>query len=88
MSTPTSRIASIDGRIDLDPPGSLPAERTWMRPCERSLTSPAAIWLRPALWTQTKSTSGCSFSIAPLRLGERLQPLAREPVHEQRDVGR
>ena len=36
-----------------------------MRPSERSLTSPAAIWLRPALWTQTNSTSGCSFAISP-----------------------
>ena len=34
-----------------------------MRPAERSLTSPAAIWLRPALCTQTNSTSGCSFAI-------------------------
>ena len=36
-----------------------------MRPSERSLTRPAAIWLRPALWTQTNSTSGCSFTIVP-----------------------
>ena len=36
-----------------------------MRPSERSLTRPAAIWLRPALWTQTNSTSGCSFAIMP-----------------------
>ena len=46
-------------------PGALPAERTWIRPSERSLTRPAAIWLRPALWTQTNRTSGCSFVITP-----------------------
>ena len=55
-----------------------------MRPSERSFTSPAAIWLRPALWTQTNSTSGCSFAIVPFGLGERLQPLAREAVREHR----
>ena len=36
-----------------------------MRPSERSFTSPAAIWLRPALWTQTNSTSGISLVTSP-----------------------
>ena len=53
-----------------------------MRPSERSFTSPAAIWLRPALCTQTNSTSGWSLPSDPLGLGERLQPLAREAVRE------
>ena len=34
--------------------------RTWTRPSASLFSSPAAIWLRPALWTQTNSTSGTS----------------------------
>ena len=40
---------------------------------------PAAIWLRPAFWTQTKSTSGCSFVIVPSACPSAL-PLPREAV--------
>ena len=36
-------------------------------PCERSLTRPAAIWLRPALWTHTNSTSGSAHHAPPYR---------------------
>ena len=64
MSTPSSAITSTTAGL-ISSPGALPAERTWTRPSERSVTSPAAIWLRPALWTQTNSTSGCSFTILP-----------------------
>src|SRR5262249_55669627 len=45
-------------------PGAEPAERTLIRPCERSFNRPAAIWLRPELWTQTNSTSGCVLRIS------------------------
>ena len=34
-------------------PGALPAERTSMSPPERTRVYAAAIWERPALWTQT-----------------------------------
>ena len=64
MSTPSSLIASITAGL-ISSAGAEPAERTWIRPSERSLTSPAAIWLRPALWTQTNSTSGWSFASTP-----------------------
>ena len=62
--------------------GSLPAERTWISPSERSLTRPAAIWLRPELWTQTNRTSGISLVIAALRLREGDEALAGEAVCE------
>ena len=64
MSTPTSAIASMTAGL-ISSPGSLPADRTWILPSERSLTSPAAIWLRPALCTQTNRTSGTSSVIRP-----------------------
>ena len=70
------------GRVDLARPARCRPSGRGSRPAERSLTSPAAIWLRPALCTQTNSTSGCSFAISALGLRERLQPLAREAVRE------
>src|ERR1700690_3889702 len=57
MSIPSSVMASTTAGL-ISSAGVLPAERTWIRPRDRSLTRPAAIWLRPALWTQTNSTSG------------------------------
>src|SRR5207237_154911 len=36
--------------------GSVPAESTSTRSPARCLRKPAAIWLRPALWTHTKRT--------------------------------
>src|SRR4029077_1304266 len=60
MSIPISRIASTTTGWS-SCAGVLPAERTCTLPLARSLRSPAAIWLRPALCTQTKSTSGTSF---------------------------
>ena len=64
MSTPSSVMASTTAGL-ICSPGSLPADRTWIRPSERSLTRPAAIWLRPELCTHTNSTSGCSLTIMP-----------------------
>ena len=64
MSTPISCIASSAAGL-ISSAGVEPAERTWMRPFERSLTRPAAIWLRPALCVQTNNTSGCSLTISP-----------------------
>ena len=57
MSIPTSAIALDDVRIDLLG-RALPAERTCTRPSASWSSSAAAIWLRPALCTQTNSTSG------------------------------
>ena len=37
---------------------ALPAERTSMASPARWVRNPAAIWERPALWTQTNSTLG------------------------------
>ena len=52
------------GRVDLL--AGRAARRADVDPAvERSFTSPAAIWLRPALCTQTNSTSGCSFTSIP-----------------------
>src|SRR5665811_592875 len=38
--------------------GCEPAERTWTLPADRCLANAAAIWERPALWTQTNRISG------------------------------
>ena len=57
MSIPTSSIARTTAGLSLSA-GSLPAEITRTRPAARRSSSAAAIWLRPALWTQTKRTSG------------------------------
>src|SRR5947207_3169165 len=64
MSTPISSIASTAAGL-ISSAGVEPAERTWIRPPDRSSTRPAAIWLRPALWVQTNRTSGCSFTSLP-----------------------
>ena len=45
--------------------GADPAERTCTRPAERCAASAAAIWERPALWTQTKSSSGTVRAMRP-----------------------
>src|SRR5215212_9935038 len=44
--------------------GADPAERTWTRPLAWWSRRAAAIWLRPALWTQTNRTSGVSAAAA------------------------
>ena len=38
--------------------GAEPAERTSIRPSPRVVRNAAAIWERPALWTQTNRTEG------------------------------
>ena len=54
---PSSAIAATTRGLTASA-GSLPAERTVTLPPARWSSSAAAIWLRPALCTQTKSTSG------------------------------
>ena len=69
--------------------GALPAERMCTRSSARRFSSAAAIWLRPAFWTHTNSTSGTVFAIRPLGLPERARAArgcsdrrAREEVGE------
>ena len=57
MSMPTSRIASTTAGLTVSA-GADPAERTSTRSPARWDSHAAAIWDRPALWTQTKSTEG------------------------------
>src|SRR5690606_10650074 len=54
---PTSAIAAtaVGFRV---PAGALPAERTSIASPARWVRNPAAIWERPALWTQTNNTVG------------------------------
>src|SRR5688572_21371115 len=59
MSISSSAIAATTAGLTSSA-GALPADRTRTRPSARRSSSAAAIWLRPALWTQTKSTSGRS----------------------------
>src|SRR5512132_4398623 len=72
-STPTSAMAATTAGLRASA-GSDPAERTWTLPLAWWSSRAAAIWLRPALWTQTNRTSGGSFTAAPrcrrLRPGE------------------
>src|SRR5688572_27659154 len=61
MSMPSSAIAATTAGLTSSA-GALPADRTRTRPSARRSSKAAAIWLRPALWTQTKSTSGSSLT--------------------------
>src|SRR5699024_4715323 len=57
ISMPTSAMASTAAGL-IESAGADPAERTAMRSPASSLSHPAAIWDRPALWTQTNKTLG------------------------------
>jgi hypothetical protein len=57
MSTPTSSMAATAVGL-IWSAGIEPAERTSTAPPESSRRKPAAIWERPALWTQTKRALG------------------------------
>src|SRR5665647_1068022 len=59
MSIPSSSMASTATRL-ISPAGIEPAERTSTAPPDIADRSPAAIWERPALWTQTNRTLGGS----------------------------
>ena len=84
MSTPSSAIALTTAGLTSSP-GSLPAERTWTRPSDRNVTSAAAIWLRPALWTQMNEHLGLALHDLPLDLGKGPEPFSREAVCKDRD---
>ena len=64
MSIPISASASTAAGL-ISSPGALPAERTCTRPLAAWSSSAAAIWLRPALWVHTNSTSGTSLPSLP-----------------------
>ena len=66
MSMPTSAIACTAAGL-IDSAGAEPAERTSTVPWDRWVRNPAAIWERPALWTQTNSTLGLDIGISPSR---------------------
>src|SRR5579875_2153363 len=57
MSIPTSAMAWTTVGWTASA-GSVPPERASTRPAARRRRKAAAIWLRPALWTQTNSTVG------------------------------
>ena len=57
MSMPSSDIASTATGL-IWSAGSEPAERTSIRSPASAVRYPAAIWERPALWTQTNKTLG------------------------------
>ncbi len=59
MSMPTSAMAATAAGLTAAP-GWEPAERTSTRSPARWVSQAAAIWERPALWTQTNSTDGLS----------------------------
>src|SRR6266849_349779 len=78
MSMPTSLMASTTRGLS-DRAGSLPAERTRTRPPACRSRRAAAIWLLPALCTQTNRTSGTS-AFTPSRL-----PADHEPACKRGD---
>src|SRR5690349_1161237 len=57
MSMPSSAMASTAAGLTLSA-GWEPAERTSISPLARVVRNAAAIWDRPALWTQTNRTEG------------------------------
>src|SRR6476469_10851781 len=57
MSMPSSAMASTAAGLTLSA-GWEPADRTSIRPSPRVVRKAAAIWERPALWTQTDRTEG------------------------------
>nr|KEP23677.1 hypothetical protein DA06_05930 [Georgenia sp. SUBG003] len=59
MSMPTSAMASTADGLTCSA-GAEPAERTSIAPPARWFSQAAAIWDRPALWTQTNRTLGRS----------------------------
>src|SRR3989304_4178808 len=67
---PSSAIAATTAGFN-SPAGVLPAERTATRPPAWLSRSAAAIWLRPALWTQTNRTWATSFTLPPHAPGRR-----------------
>jgi predicted ester cyclase len=70
--------------------GSEPAKRMRTLPPAWWSSSAAAIWLRPALWTQTNSTSGTSRTMAPRMrsMSERNKAVVRRLVDEVLNGGR
>src|SRR5580658_2846661 len=62
MSIPFSAIAATTAGFN-DSPGAVPAEWTMTRPPPRRRVKPAAIWDRPALWTQRYRTSGFRYGV-------------------------
>ena len=62
MSIPTSAIALTTSWLSSDP-GSDPPDHAMARPAARWLNQPSAIWERPALCTQRKSTAGTHFCV-------------------------
>src|SRR5690625_935495 len=59
MSIPISAMASTATGF-IASAGAEPEERTSTCPLDRAVRKPAAIWERPALWTQTNMTVGRS----------------------------
>src|SRR3954468_19080869 len=64
MSMPASAMAATAAGFTFSA-GWDPAERTSMAPLERVVRKAAAIWERPALWTQTNKTEGLWLMRAP-----------------------
>src|SRR6478609_8648492 len=64
MSMPASAMASTAAGFTLSA-GWDPAERTSIAPFDSVVRNAAAIWDRPALWTQTKRTEGFAVMRAP-----------------------
>src|SRR5690606_21471180 len=69
----TSAMASRAAGLTWSP-GIEPAERTSTRSPARWRRNPAAIWERPALWTQTKSTDASGAVVISSSLPARGQP--------------
>ena len=75
---PTSAIASTAAGLTWSP-GLEPAERTSTRSPARWVSQAAAIWERPALWTQTNRTDGFVAGLSGMSVLSRLAAAVRHP---------
>jgi hypothetical protein len=75
-SMPSSAMAATTAGLRASA-GSEPTERTTTLPLGWWSSRAAAIWLRPALCTQTNRTSGTSFTAAPLGVSGPCHPSNR-----------
>ncbi|GAB2481130.1 hypothetical protein GCM10026982_01220 [Nocardiopsis aegyptia] len=87
MSMPTSSMAATTAGLT-ESAGAEPAERTSTRSPARCRSQAAAIWERPALWTQTNSTEGRSVMGVPpsSRVRHRGSPGPAEDVYQSRMI--
>ena len=85
MSTPTSAMASTATGLTWSA-GIDPADRTSTAPPDSAVRNPAAIWERPALWTQTNRTLGLVMTLRGVECGEQVSDTGVDVGADRRDA--